>query len=46
MFDWISSTMSSMGEIGVALLMLLENVFSADSIRAHHAARRIHLGAD
>jgi membrane protein DedA with SNARE-associated domain len=27
MFDWISGTMASMGEIGVALLMLLENVF-------------------
>jgi membrane protein DedA with SNARE-associated domain len=27
MFEWISNIMSSLGELGVALLMLLENVF-------------------
>lgn len=27
MFDWISSTMNSLGGLGIALLMLLENVF-------------------
>ncbi|HSJ65207.1 MAG TPA: hypothetical protein VK922_15050 [Gemmatimonadaceae bacterium] len=27
MFEWISGTMNSWGGLGIALLMLLENVF-------------------
>ena len=42
MVEWITGLMSSLGYVGIALLMFLEKSLSAHPFRVDHAAGRLY----